>query len=211
MVFGEVLCSPLVRLQMILGIMEQRKGEGCEEYLKSANEKAGLLATLVNELLLFSKASLGDSAKQLSQVDLNDAVADAIHREEASSAQIETEIPSALAVQADPELLVRALSNLIRNSIRYAGEAGPIRVSASQEDERVIISVSDQGPGVPEAELGKIFDAFYRLDSARTRETGGTGLGLTIVKTCIESCGGSVQARNRQPHGLEVLLSLSQS
>ena len=56
--------------------------------------------------------------------------------------------------------------------------------------------------------LAKIFDAFYRVDPARTRETGGTGLGLAIVKTCIESCGGAVTARNREPNGLEVIVKL---
>ena len=62
---------------------------------------------------------------------------------------------------------------------------------------------------MPEEELAKIFDAFYRVDISRTRDTGGTGLGLTIVKACIESCCGTVTARNREPHGLEVTVRLS--
>jgi two-component system sensor histidine kinase CpxA len=69
--------------------------------------------------------------------------------------------------------------------------------------------VADSGPGVPEEELPRIFDAFHRVDRSRTRETGGVGLGLTIVKACIDSCGGMVTARNREPHGLEVTVQLS--
>jgi len=202
------LCSPLARLQMILGIMEQRGGVGCEEYTKSATDKAGQIAALVNELLLFSRASLGDSAARLSRVNLGEVVEEAIQREDSQSAQIEREIPFGITACADAELLVRALANLIRNSIRYAGEAGPITISATQQGGCVVVSVADCGPGAPEEELAKIFDAFYRIDPSRTRETGGTGLGLTIVKTCVESCGGTVQARNRQPNGLEVVVTL---
>ncbi len=66
------------------------------------------------------------------------------------------------------------------------------------------VRVADSGPGVPEEELPKIFDAFYRVDTSRTRETGGVGLGLSIVKMCVESCGGTVAARNRPGGGLEV-------
>ena len=71
------------------------------------------------------------------------------------------------------------------------------------------MSVADDGPGVPPPELPRIFDAFYRVDTARTRETGGVGLGLSIVKICVEACGGTVSARNREPQGLEVILHLS--
>jgi two-component system sensor histidine kinase CpxA len=71
--------------------------------------------------------------------------------------------------------------------------------------------VTDSGPGVPEAELARIFDPFYRVDTSRDRATGGTGLGLAIVKTCVEACGGAVSGRNRQPSGLEVTIRLSEA
>jgi len=71
--------------------------------------------------------------------------------------------------------------------------------------------VADCGPGIPEEALSQIFDPFFRLDSSRSRDTGGFGLGLAIVKTCIEACGGSVVARNRQPSGLQVEITLAQT
>jgi len=111
-------------------------------------------------------------------------------------------------VSADPELLIRALSNLLRNAIRYGGEAGPIEVSATRRQEDIAITISDCGPGVPDAELPKIFDAFYRVDASRNRQTGGSGLGLAIVRTCIDSCNGSITAANRVPHGLVVSVHL---
>jgi len=200
------LCSPLARLQMALGILEQRAGKGNEVYAKSASEKAEQIATLVNDLLAFSKASFGPSTVRLEPISVLEAVREAVRCDGAEAAQ--QEIPADLAVSADPALLVRALANLLRNAVRHGARAGPITISAERENGMVTIKVSDSGPGVPEDELSKIFDAFYRVDASRTRQTGGVGLGLAIVKACIDSCQGSVTARNRQPHGLEVIIQL---
>ncbi len=82
-------------------------------------------------------------------------------------------------------------------------------MSARREGGRVLVSVADCGPGVPEESLAKLFDPFYRTEPSRTRETGGVGLGLAIVKTCIEACQGTVRCSNLQPHGLEVTISLA--
>lgn len=202
------LCSPLARLQMALGILEERAGAGQQGYVKSASEKAAQIAALVNDLLAFSKASLGASTVRLQPVNLHKVAEEAIRREAAEGVEIQLQVPAEFSVMADSELLIRALSNLLRNAIRYAREAGPITISAAKHGHEITSSVADSGPGVPVEELAKIFDAFYRVDSARTRETGGVGLGLTIVKTCVESCGGTVAAQNRSPAGLEVLVRL---
>ena len=81
-------------------------------------------------------------------------------------------------------------------------------MSAQPREGRVVLTISDCGPGVPEEALPQLFDPFFRLDSSRSRETGGFGLGLAIVKTCVQACGGSVGARNRQPSGLQVEITL---
>ena len=203
------LCTPLARLQMVLGIMEQRvEQEEGAGYARSASEKAQQIAALVNELLVFSRASFGAAAVRLEPVVVGQAVAQAVCREADEQVNLTTEIPGGLTVLADAELLVRALSNVLRNAIRHGGNEGSIAITAAQEGGEVALRVADCGPGVPEEELPKLFDAFYRLDHSRARETGGVGLGLTIVKTCVESCRGTVVAQNRQPHGLEVTLRL---
>lgn len=202
------LCSPLAKLQMALGVLEQRASDGQDKYVLSATEKAQQIASLVSELLYFSKASFGASTVRLQKVSVRSAVEQALRHESTDGVDVRVEIPEGLTVTADPELFVRALANLIRNAVRYAASQGPITLSAAPAGKHTSIIVADCGPGVPEGELSKIFDAFYRVDTSRTRDTGGVGLGLTIVKTCVESCGGSVTARNRKPHGLEVLLSL---
>jgi two-component system sensor histidine kinase CpxA len=215
------LCSPLARLQMALGILEQKASTEQAQFVQTASEKAQQISALVGELLSFSKASFGSSAVQLKSVPLREVIVEAARREKMENGpEIEINIPEELCVSADRELLVRAFSNLIRNAIQHAGTSGPISIRAvsnrsgestaaeGEDVETVTVLVGDHGPGVPLEELSKIFDAFYRLDTSRTRATGGTGLGLAIVKTCIESCCGTVSARNRQPRGLEVLVTL---
>jgi two-component system sensor histidine kinase CpxA len=142
-------------------------------------------------------------------VQVLQSIHEAMRHEGVEAADVELHVPADLSVSADRDLLIRALGNLLRNALRYARDAGPILISADARSRDVTIRVADSGPGIPAGELDRIFDAFYRVDTSRTRETGGVGLGLTIVKTCIESCGGSVTARNRQPNGLEISIVLS--
>jgi len=202
------LCSPLVRLQMALGILEQHATPTQAPFVRSANEKAAQIAALVGELLSFSKAEFGASSAPLEPIRVAAAAAEAMRRETAETDDIRTTIPDDLQVSANPELLTRALANLLRNSLQHAAGSGPITLHAERRADAVTITVGDSGPGVPEADLPRIFDAFYRTDPSRTRATGGTGLGLAIVKTCVESCAGTVTARNRQPHGLEIAIHL---
>jgi two-component system sensor histidine kinase CpxA len=202
------LCSPLARLQMTLGILEQRTEGAQQTYARSAGEKAAQIAALVNDLLAFSKASFQAPEVQLQPVRVLDAAQEAVRRESLQDADIRLEISKEISVSADSEMLIRALANLLRNAIRHAQKNGAVSISAAREGDAVEIRVTDSGPGVPELELSKIFDAFYRTDASRTRDTGGVGLGLTIVKTCVESCRGTVTARNREPSGLEVLIRM---
>jgi two-component system sensor histidine kinase CpxA len=202
------LCSPLAKLRVALGILEQRARPEDKVYVGAASEKAEQMANLVNELLSFSKASLGVASPDLRPVPVRQALETAMRREMADGTTVQCAVPEGLRVLGEPELLARALANLLRNAVQYAGHAGPIVVTARPAGGEVEITVADQGPGVPEEELPKLFDPFYRVDASRDRATGGAGLGLAIVKTCVESCRGTVTCRNRQPHGLEVALRL---
>jgi len=202
------LCSPVARIQVALGILEQRADQAQKPYVDDLREEVQQMSQLVNELLSFSKASFGAKYVRLETVRVEDLVQAAVKRESAAAAQIEILVASDLWVKADAELLRRALANLIRNAVRHAGLAGPIRVAATREGDKAVLTVTDSGPGVPDADLARIFDPFYRLDTSRDRSTGGVGLGLTIVKSCVEACGGTVRCRNLQPRGFEVRLDL---
>jgi two-component system sensor histidine kinase CpxA len=203
------LCSPLARIQVALGILEQHADERQRAYVQDVREEVEQMSSLVNELLSFSRAGLRPRDLTLEPVALAALLERVARREGLNAGQLETHIEPALRARAEPELLGRALANLLRNSARYSGGAGPIVVSAVAQGERVVLTVADAGPGVPPETLEQIFDPFFRLESSRSRETGGVGLGLAIVKTCVEACGGTVTARNRHPSGLQVDIALA--
>jgi len=142
------------------------------------------------------------------EVNVAETVGRALEREISPSMDVAVAVDPKLRVLAEPEYLFRAISNILRNAVRYAGYAGPIRVAVGSDTDGAWITVSDSGPGVPEDSLEEIFAPFYRLDPARTEETGGVGLGLSIVRTCVEACGGTVRCRNLKPSGLEVGIRL---
>lgn len=201
------LNSPLGRLQVALGILEERVDPAQRAYVADAQEEVRLMSQLVSELLAYAKAGIKTAAVKLEPVALRSLVEQIISRE-ATAVEINVEMDDSLAVMAQPELLARALANVIRNAVRYAGDAGPIFVSAQRENEQVKISIADGGAGVPPESLDKLFDPFYRPESHRARTTGGAGLGLAIVKSCVEACQGTVSAQNRQPHGFEIVIML---
>ncbi len=202
------LCSPIARTQMALGILEQRAAAAEQPYLDDLREEVQQMSTLVNELLSFSKAGLRRGQIPLRPVNLAELARRVVARENRDGRPIELNIAPDLEALAEPELLARALGNVVRNALHHAGAAGPIAVEATADAAGVTLAVVDSGPGVPEAALEKLFDPFYRVEASRSRETGGAGLGLAIVKTCIEACQGTVRAVNRQPNGLRVELHL---
>ncbi len=204
------LCSPISRMQAALGILEVRAtGEKERVYVETLADELQHMSHLVQELLQFSKASLHREVV-LQEVPLAALAREVVARETGGYAEgaVRVEVDDALTVKAEPRLLARALGNVIRNALRYAGDAGPVTVSATGRDGQVTLAVSDQGPGVPPEALPKLFDAFFRPDTARTREQGGVGLGLAIVKSCVEACRGRVSASNGESGGLRMEIAL---
>ena len=203
------LCSPIARIQFALGILEQKADVAQEGYLSVLRDEIQEMTNLINELLMFSKASMQAPETSLRPVELAAVVRNAIAHQLPGSGAIEMSIPREVTVLAHEPYLLRAVSNLLRNGLRYAGAYGPISVNAQCTEGRVLLSVTDSGPGVPADAIDDVFQPFYRPESSRSREGGGAGLGLAIVKSCIEACGGTVACRNREPAGLEVTISLA--
>jgi two-component system sensor histidine kinase CpxA len=202
------LCSPIARVQVSLGILDQRAGDNQKKYVEGVQEEVEHMSGLVNELLLFSRAQISASDTSLTRVKLAETVRRVLDREASDKTYIQTHVDDRTEVMAHPEYLFRSLANVVRNAVRYAGDSGPIVISAREKDGMVSITVADQGPGIPETELEAVFKPFYRPEFARQRETGGVGLGLAIVRTCVEACRGTVECRNRSPKGLEVEIRL---
>lgn len=202
------LGSPVACLQMLVGLLETRRLVGIQSTVDDVRVEVERMAELVDELLLFTKAELRPQEKALANVDLASSLLATIKREGAES-RIELDLQPNLVVRADDTLLGRAVGNLVRNAMRYAVYAGPITIAARRDGPHVRIAVVDRGPGVPAEALGRLGEPFFRPEPARSRESGGAGLGLAIVVASIRTCGGEVRFANRHPQGFLAEITLS--
>jgi two-component system sensor histidine kinase CpxA len=202
------LCSPIARVQFAIGILERRVAETDREYVNDLHAEIQHMSSLVNELLSFTKMGLQPDEVRLQPVNLEQLVIRAREREGPGDARMVIQVDPAHWVLADAGLLLRALANLMRNALRYAGDSGSVTITSSEKKGAIVLTVTDCGPGLPDELIGQIFEPFRRVDTARTRSSGGVGLGLAIVKSCVEACQGTIQCHNRQPSGLEVEIEL---
>ena len=202
------LGSPIARIQFGLGALEQRIGRENRQRVIDVMEDVDHMSRLVNELLAFSRAEMKSKTVELESIDLLPVVQTAIKRENSPAATIVVRIKPGIRVVASSELLTRALANMLRNAVKYAADAGPIVVTAQKRNNGVDIEVRDMGSGVPEDLLDQLFEPFFRPEASRDRDTGGVGLGLTIVKTCVETCKGTVTASNIKSGGFAVTIHL---
>ena len=202
------LNSPLARMNWGLDLLENKTETANQKYIESVREEVELMAKLVDELLAYSKAGIKGAEVQMENINLRQIAEDVIEREKLSETDTKIEIDNDIEISANRNFLSKALSNVLRNAIRYAGDKGKIIVKAVDEKEIITLKIIDSGDGVPEAELSRIFEPLYRVEKDRARQTGGSGLGLAIVKTCIEACDGKVTAKNLKPKGFEIAFVL---
>jgi two-component system sensor histidine kinase CpxA len=199
------LCAPLARIRTGFGILETKLHGADASALASIETDVAELATLVNEILAFSRTGSRESLRK--QVVLDELVREVLARE-ALGVDTQIVIPEGLSIITDPNLLGRAIGNLIRNASIHAGPQAKLSIVAMDAPESVSVTVSDNGPGVPKDELARIFEPFYRIDRSRSRDSGGSGLGLAIVRSAMESCGGEAVASLPETGGFAVTLRL---
>jgi two-component system sensor histidine kinase CpxA len=197
------LCSPIARMQMALGVVEQRSTPDQATYLQKLDRELQHMAKLVEEVLAFSKAETIPDRETPEDLDLRELLQNILARE-APENGIKLEIGD-IQLHSLRNALDRGIGNIIRNAIRYAKD---LEITAKAEKDLLTIEIADRGPGVPEEALSRLFEPFYRPEAARGRNTGGSGLGLAITKRCIEACGGTVTARNREGGGLVVSIQV---
>lgn len=159
------------------------------------------LGTLVSELIALSRLQGAERLPELTTVDVDDVVEEALGRcriaAESADIDITVDEPSGLLLDGDRTLLVTALSNLINNAISYSPPDSPVSVSRRLAGEFVEIAVTDRGIGIEPQHQQRVFERFFRVDPARSRATGGTGLGLAIVKHVAANHGGEVKLWSR--------------
>ena len=190
--------------------------EQSRRFLETVARHTLRMERLVRDLLRLARLDAGQESPERVQCSIN-ALFDGVTTDLAEAADlrgisITREVPSdAATVTGDPAKLHDALRNLLENAINYSPDGGTVTLASRRADKRIIITVSDQGPGIPEADIRRVFERFYRVDKARSRgakDPGGTGLGLAIVKHLVELHGGKASASNAPGGGAIITLDL---
>ncbi len=206
------LRSPLSRLQVALGLARKRGVPEVMPDLERIELETERLNELIGQILTLTRLERELAAEQSVSVELADIVRDVVddanYEARASQRKVELDATVDGRVQCRPRLLHSAIENVVRNAVRYTAEGTVVKVSMKSRDGRITTCVRDQGPGVPEAALGHLFEPFYRVDDARGREGGGYGIGLAITERTVRRHQGSVRARNHHQGGLLVELEL---
>jgi two-component system, OmpR family, phosphate regulon sensor histidine kinase PhoR len=168
---------------------------------------------LVKDLLRLARLDAGQETLEIIAADtrglIDNVITDLAPTAEQRGQEFEVTIaPGAETVRVDPAKLHDALRNLVANAITYAPEDSAIRIGAERTGNRVAITVADDGPGIPDHDLTRVFERFYRVDKSRARDPGGTGLGLAIVKHLVELHGGTVVAENVHGSGARFTMTV---
>jgi len=203
------LRSPLARLRVAVELA--RSGENRDAALNRIDKEAERLNGLVSGLLDVTRAEgdPGSLRREPVRLDrlLEEIVADAALEAHARASDVRLAGAPQVVVQGETELLRRAVENVVRNAIRHTPEGTTVEVKLEAADCRAVVSIRAYGAGVPEEGLGRIFDAFYRVETDRDRASGGAGLGLSIARRAVELHKGAIHARNAEP-GLLVEIDL---
>ncbi|MCL5743349.1 MAG: ATP-binding protein [Acidobacteria bacterium] len=203
------LRSPLARLGVAVELA--RSGEDRESALNRIQKESDRLNSLVGGLLQVTRAEGDPASLRRESVRLDQLAAelaeDSSLEARARGCSIALDATDAVTAAGDPELLRRAVENILRNAIRYAPSGTPVEIWVGHADGKAVVRVRDYGPGVPEKDLPRIFDPFYRVGNDRDRSSGGVGLGLSIARRAVELHNGRLLARNADP-GLVVEIEI---
>jgi len=208
------LRSPLARLSVALEIARKKGAGEIEAEIARIALESERLETLVNDVLGLLRETSGDMPRIDEDLDLSALLSDLVevvnYEVPEGKPGISWQAAASCDFQGDRELLWRAMENLLRNALRYTdpdrGVLLDLAVSKRKSSAR--LEVRDFGKGVPEAELEKIFEPFYRVQESRDRGSGGHGLGLSIAANAVQMHGGNIRARNAVDGGLVVTVSL---
>ena len=203
------LRSPLARIRVALALAQRKADERAQGDLERIDQETERLDQLVGQILTLARLR-STPLEHYVDVDLSEIVAEVVADARFEHPGIEVEFADAdvPAVSGNPGELASAIENVLRNAMLHAGSDAEVSVSLKRSGADVAVTVADTGPGVPEEDVKRLFEPFYRVDPSRDHKQSGYGLGLAIAASIVERHGGRVSARNRPGGGLEVTFRL---
>lgn len=189
--------------------------EQVRRFAKRLTKESDRLARITKAIIELSRLQAADALAKPELVEVDDIVTAAIDASRVAAEKHRTTIvrggASGVQVYGDEPMLIAAVHNLVSNAVQYSPERSRIGVGVTHVDGVVEIAVTDQGIGIPEEDLERVFERFYRIDPARARNTGGTGLGLSIVKHAVQNHGGDVRVWSQVGRGSTFTIRLPEA
>ncbi|WP_271853131.1 cell wall metabolism sensor histidine kinase WalK [Planococcus maritimus] len=181
-------------------------------FLNVTQTETERMIRLVNDLLKLSKMDSSEADLSREMVEFGvffNRIIDRFEMSKSQNVSFERKVPkSQYFVEIDTDKLTQVIDNIISNALKYSPEGGKIRFSVREKEGELLVSISDEGMGIPKENVDRIFDRFYRVDRARSRAMGGTGLGLAISKEMINAHGGQIWAESRYGKGTSIYFTL---
>ena len=206
------LRSPLARLNVALELARRKSGDAAAADLARREREAERMNELIGRLLALARAENAGAPPDLAPVDVGDLVRhvadDAAYEAQQQQKRVRVEAGHGAVVEGDARLIASAIDNVVRNAVRHTADGTDVTIAVTMSAGDVEVQVRDRGPGVPPAELERIFTPFHRVDAGRDRDRGGVGLGLAIARRAVVVHGGSIDAANAADGGLVVTLRL---
>ena len=195
------LRTPLTNLQGYLEALRDGVIEADAATYDSLWEEADRLVRLSHSLDALAEGDAGTEAGRLEEVDLALAIRSALDLAQPlidrAGLKLAVDVPERLIARANPDHLAQVFANLLSNAVRYSSAGGSVVVRAERRPADLLVSVINSGEAIPAADLGRVFERFYRVEKSRDRARGGAGIGLAIVKQLVEAAGGRVGAESR--------------
>lgn len=187
------------------------------KYLKRANKSVDRMINIIEDLEIISDLESNRVQLQYSDFDLVEVcqevfeLVEDLRKKRNITLRFRPNAPRSVRVNADKVKIEQVIINLIANALKYGNEDGLVELDFSDMDERILVSISDNGMGIPSQDVDRVFERFYRVDKSRSREAGGTGLGLAIVKHILDVHGQTIDVQSEEDVGSTFSFTLQKS
>lgn len=214
------LRTPLTSMRSYIEALSEgawKDEEIAPNFLKVTLDETDRMIRMINDLLDLSRMDSQQAALQLEYININELLSFVLDRfdmimnndEKGKKYRIRRDFTQReLWAEVDPDKIIQVIDNIMNNAIKYSPDGGTITVHLSETHNNILLSITDQGLGIPKKDLQRVFDRFYRVDKARARKQGGTGLGLAITKEVIKAHGGNIWVESQEGRGSTFYITL---